>query len=64
MSIDLEKTEGQMKIPRVSTCQNKFKFDMTARVFGFKNSATSKSSKKNCDMNKNRNALPIRWMGK
>lgn len=51
-----------MKIPRVSTYQNKFKFDMTARVFGgLKHYATSKA-RSNCDTNKNRPALPIRWM--
>lgn len=65
MSIDLDKiksSQGHMKIPRVSTCQNKFKFDMTARVFGgLKSYATSKS-RTNCDTNKNRPALPIRWM--
>lgn len=65
MSIDLDKiksSQGHMKIPRVSTYQNKFKFDMTARVFGgLKNYATSKT-RSNCDTNKNRPALPIRWM--
>jgi serine/threonine protein kinase len=65
MSIDLEKiktSQGHMKIPRVSTCQNKFKFDMTARVFGgLKQYATSKA-RSNCDTSKNRPALPIRWM--
>jgi serine/threonine protein kinase len=65
MSIDLEKVktpQGHMKIPRVSTSQNKFKFDMTARVFGgLKHYAASKA-RSNCDTNKNRPALPIRWM--
>lgn len=65
MSIDLDKiktSQGHMKIPRVSTYQNKFKFDMTARVFGgLKHYATSKA-RSNCDTNKNRPALPIRWM--
>lgn len=65
MSIDLEKmkaSHGQMKIPRVPTYQNKFKFDMTARVFGgLKHYASSKSKSNNCDT-KNRPALPIRWM--
>lgn len=51
-----------MKIPRVSTYQNKFKFDMTARVFGgLKHYATSKV-RNGGDQNKNRPALPIRWM--
>lgn len=65
MSIDLDKlktAQGHMKIPRVSTYQNKFKFDMTARVFGgLKNYATSKA-RGNSETNKNRPALPIRWM--
>jgi len=72
MSIDLDKqlkaSQGHMKIPRVATYHNKFKFDMTARVFGgLKNYATSKSARNssggggNCDT-KNRPALPIRWM--
>lgn len=67
MSIDLDKikaSQGHMKIPRVPTYQTKFKFDMTARVFGgLKNYATSKTrNNNNCDTNKNRPALPIRWM--
>lgn len=66
MSIDLDKSkasQNQMKIPRVSTYQSKFKFDMTARVFGgLKNYAISKSHKNNnCDI-KNRPAMPVRWM--
>lgn len=52
-----------MKIPRVPTYQNKFKFDMTARVFGgLKHYATSKVRSGAGDQNKNRPALPIRWM--
>lgn len=65
MSIDLDKiktSQGHMKIPRVSTYHSKFKFDMTARVFGgLKHYATSKT-RSHCDTNKNRPALPIRWM--
>lgn len=65
MSIDLDKvkpSQGHMKIPRVSTYPTKFKFDMTARVFGgLKSYATSKT-RSNCDTNKSRPALPIRWM--
>lgn len=65
MSIDLDKIkapQGHMKIPRVSTYHSKFKFDMTARVFGgLKHYATAKV-RSNCDTNKNRPALPIRWM--
>ena len=66
MSIDLDKMESrdksnQMKIPRVSTHQKKFKFDMTSRVFdGIKNYA-SRQTKSNCDI-KNRPAMPVRWM--
>lgn len=66
MSIDLDKMElrdkcNQMKIPRVSTHQKKFKFDMTSRVFdGIKNYAT-RQTKSNCDI-KNRPAMPVRWM--
>lgn len=65
MSIDLDSSksnhQGQMKIPRVSSYQHKFKFDMTARVFGgLKSYAKSRTD---CDQNsKNRPALPIRWM--
>jgi hypothetical protein len=62
MSIDLDKRnkESQIQIPRVSTYQNKFKFEMTARVFGgLKNYAISKARGGNCDT-KNRPALPIR----
>jgi hypothetical protein len=57
-------TQGQMKIPRVSSYQSKFKFDMTARVFGgLRNyAAKSRNDQQNCDQNKNRPALPIRWM--
>lgn len=65
MSIDLDKikaSQGHMKIPRVSTYHTKFKFDMTARVFGgLKHYATAKV-RSNCDTSKNRPALPIRWM--
>lgn len=65
MSIDLDKikaSQGHMKIPRVSTYHSKFKFDMTAKVFGgLKHYATAKV-RSNCDTNKNRPALPIRWM--
>ena len=62
MSIDLDKRnkEKEFHIPRVSTYQNKFKFEMTARVLGgLKNYAISKTRGGNCD-NKNRPALPIR----
>lgn len=65
MSIDLDKikpSQGHMKIPRVSTYQNKFKFDMTARVFGGLKSYATAKARNNCDTNKNRPALPIRWM--
>lgn len=65
MSIDLDRlkaSQGHMKIPRVSTYHSKFKFDMTAKVFGgLKHYATAKV-RSNCDTNKNRPALPIRWM--
>lgn len=65
MSIDLDSSksnhQGQMKIPRVSSYQHKFKFDMTARVFGGLKSYAK--SRNDCDQNsKNRPALPIRWM--
>lgn len=63
MSIDLDKRnkESHIQIPRVSY-QHKFKFEMTARVFGgLKNYAFSKTrSGGNCDT-KNRPALPIRY---
>ncbi|CAO1317633.1 unnamed protein product [Diamesa serratosioi] len=65
MSMDLDKvkaSEGQLKIPRVPTYQNKFKFDMTARVFGgLKHYTNAKNRNRNCDT-KSRPALPIRWM--
>lgn len=63
MSMDLDKvkaSEGQLKIPRVPTYQNKFKFDMTARVFGgLKHYTNAKNRNRNCDT-KSRPALPIR----
>ncbi|KAG5675702.1 hypothetical protein PVAND_005585 [Polypedilum vanderplanki] len=71
MSIDLDKiksNESQMKIPRVSTHQSNFKFDMTTRVFGgLKNYAFSKTRNNNSSNNanfdfKSRAALPVRWM--
>lgn len=64
MSIDLESmksAQGQMKIPRVPSYQPKFKFDMTARVFGGLRNYAAKT-RTDCDQNKNRPALPIRWM--
>lgn len=64
MSIDLDKikeSQGHMKIPRVSPYHTKFKFDMTARVFGGLKSYATKT-RSDCDTNKNRPALPIRWM--
>lgn len=65
MDLNKKKTsQGHMKIPRVSTYQNKFKFDMTARVFGGLKSYASSKARNNCDTSKNRPALPIRWMGK
>jgi serine/threonine protein kinase len=77
MSIDLDKVtkanENQMKIPRVSTHQSNFKFDMTTRVFGgLKNYAFSKTRSSNNNNNNNGNnanfdfksraAMPVRWM--
>lgn len=63
MSMDLDRvkaSEGQLKIPRVPTYQNKFKFDMTARVFGgLKHYTNAKNRNRNCDT-KSRPALPIR----
>ena len=65
MSLDMEKmkaSQGQLKIPRVPTQQTKFKFDMTARVFGgLKHYAAAKSRNSNCDT-KSRPALPIRYV--
>jgi serine/threonine protein kinase len=64
MSIDLESmksAQGQMKIPRVPSYQPKFKFDMTAKVFGGLRNYAAKT-RNDCDQNKNRPALPIRWM--
>lgn len=65
MSVDLSKIKSpqrQLKIPRVSTYQNKFKFDMTARVFGGLKQYTSSKPRNENDTNKSRPALPIRWM--
>lgn len=62
MSKDLDKmkaSQGQLKIPRIPTTQTKFKFDMTARVFGGFKHYSNKNRAPNCD-NKNRPALPIR----
>jgi hypothetical protein len=62
MSKDLDKmkaSQGQLKIPRIPTTQQKFKFDMTARVFGGLKNYATKNKGSNCDT-KNRPALPIR----
>lgn len=67
MSIDLDKDkktkESQIQIPRVSTYQNTFKFEMTTRIFGgLKNYAISKTRSGDTKTHSNRPALPIRWM--
>lgn len=65
MSVDLSNVKSpqrQLKIPKVSSYQNKFKFDMTARVFGGLSSYTSSRARNENKTNKIRTALPIRWM--